>query len=90
MLETTGVSFVLPVACEFDMTTEKKLILSAISIIGVISSSHLWGFLSDTGGRKKIIQLTLLASFLCTLISSLVTNFVVFIIFRYFSGFLYK
>lgn len=88
MLEITSVSFVLPVACEFGMTTEKKLILSSITILGVISSSHLWGFLSDTRGRKKIIQLTLLSSFLCTGISSLVTNFTVFVFFRYLSGFL--
>lgn len=55
---------------------------------GIICSSHLWGYLSDTRGRKNIIIITLLLSFTCTLISSFVLNFWVFAVMRFLSGFL--
>lgn len=70
------------------MTTQNKGILSAIALIGIITSSHMWGFLADTKGRRKIIVPTLLASFLCTVLSSLVTNFSLFVTLRFFTGFL--
>lgn len=70
------------------MTTQNKGILSAIALIGIITSSHMWGFLADTRGRRKIIIPTLLISFLCTVLSSLVTNFSLFVTLRFFTGFL--
>lgn len=70
------------------MTTHNKGILSAIALIGIITSSHMWGFLADTKGRRKIILPTLLISFVCTVLSSLVTNFSLFVTLRFFTGFL--
>lgn len=70
------------------LTTEDKGILSAISFAGIITSSHLWGFLADTQGRRKVILPTLFITFLCTALSSLTTNFWLFVALRYFSGFL--
>lgn len=70
------------------MTSANKGILSAIALIGIIASSHMWGFLADTRGRRKIIIPTLLISFVCTVLSSLVTNFSLFVTLRFFTGFL--
>lgn len=88
ILETLAIGFVLPVACELNLTTAEKGILSAIALVGVISSSLLWGFLADTQGRRKVIMPTLFLSSVCTLLSSLATNFPLLVTLRYLSGFL--
>lgn len=88
VIETLGIGFVLPVACDLNLTTTQKNILSTVLLIGIIVSSHLWGFLGDTRGRKKVIAPTLFLSFLFTALSSLANNFTVFAIFRFFTGFL--
>lgn len=89
LLETLGISFVLPVAqCDLQLTTQDKGVLSAIGFAGIITSSHLWGFIADTQGRKKVILPTLLLAFCCTILSSLVSNFWIFVLLRYMNGFL--
>lgn len=88
LLETLGISYVLPVAeCDLLLTTKEKGVLSAISFAGIISSSHLWGFLADTRGRKTVILPTLFLAFASTVISSFTTNFWMITVMRFFTGF---
>lgn len=89
LLETLGISFILPVAeCDLNLTTKDKGLLSAIAFVGIITSSHLWGFLADTKGRRKIIIPTLFISFVITIVSSFVKSFWVFTLLRFCSGLL--
>lgn len=89
LLETLGISFILPVAeCDLNLSTKDKGLLSAIAFVGIITSSHLWGFLADTKGRRKVIMPTLFISFIITIISSFVKSFWVFTLLRFFSGIL--
>uniref|UniRef100_A0A0K8U5Q2 Synaptic vesicle glycoprotein 2B n=1 Tax=Bactrocera latifrons TaxID=174628 RepID=A0A0K8U5Q2_BACLA len=88
LLETLGISFVLPVSqCDLNLTIQQRGILSAIGFAGIISSSHLWGFLADTTGRRNIIRPTLLLGFVVTVLSSFATNFWLMVILRYINGF---
>uniref|UniRef100_A0A182INB7 Major facilitator superfamily (MFS) profile domain-containing protein n=1 Tax=Anopheles atroparvus TaxID=41427 RepID=A0A182INB7_ANOAO len=88
LLETLGISYVLPVAeCDLLLTTKEKGVLSAISFAGIISSSHLWGFLADTRGRKTVIVPTLFLAFAATVLSSFTTNFWLITVMRFFTGF---
>ncbi|XP_036218388.2 niacin transporter NiaP isoform X1 [Bactrocera oleae] len=88
LLETLGISFVLPVSqCDLNLTIQERGILSAIGFAGIISSSHLWGFLADTTGRRNIIRPTLLLGFVVTVLSSFATNFWLMVILRYINGF---
>lgn len=90
ILETMGISFILPVTdCDLNFSTKGKGVLSAIGFIGIITSSHLWGFLADTKGRRRIIRPTLMIAFILTLISSFLNNFWSLVIFRYLNGFLW-
>jgi VNT family MFS transporter (synaptic vesicle glycoprotein 2) len=52
------------------------------------SSSHLWGYVADEHGRKKIILPTLIISFIFTIFSSLTNSFWLFAVYRFFNGFL--
>ncbi|XP_055640312.1 synaptic vesicle glycoprotein 2B-like isoform X2 [Toxorhynchites rutilus septentrionalis] len=88
LLETLGISYVIPVAeCDLLLTTKEKGVLSAVAFAGIIASSHLWGFLADTLGRKKVIVPTLILTFTATVISSFTTSFWIITILRFFAGF---
>lgn len=89
VLETVSINFILPVAqCDLDLTTHDKGVLSAIGFVGMIVSSHLWGFLADTKGRKAVIVPTLLMAFVMTLISSFAKSFWFLVLMRFLNGFL--
>ena len=88
-LELTSVNFILPVAqCDLNLTTSDKGILSAIGYVGLIFSSHLWGFLSDTKGRRKTLIVSLLMAFLITFASTFVNSFWLLVLLRFLNGFL--
>lgn len=88
-IELTSINFIFPVAqCDLNLTSSNKGILSAIGYVGVILSSHLWGFVSDTHGRKATLVPTLLLAFGMTLASSLVNNFWLLVFLRFLNGFL--
>lgn len=89
LMETCGISFVLPVSeCDLHLTALEKGILNGIGFGGIICSSHLWGFLADTKGRRSVIQPTLFVAFLLSCAASLVENFYIFVTLRFFNGFL--
>ncbi|XP_031629334.1 synaptic vesicle glycoprotein 2B-like isoform X2 [Contarinia nasturtii] len=87
-LETCSMSFVIPVSqCDLNLTAGERGVLSAVSYIGIICSSHLMGYLADTKGRRKVILPTLFIAFFMSVTSSLVQNFYLFATLRFFNGF---
>lgn len=53
-IENTNISYILPYAkCDLELTTQQQGLLSAISYLGIVFTSHLWGFLADTWGYKS-------------------------------------
>ncbi|XP_055304610.1 synaptic vesicle glycoprotein 2B-like [Sitodiplosis mosellana] len=87
-METCGMAFVIPVSqCDMELSTSEKGILGAVSFVGIICSSHLWGFLADTKGRRCVIQPTLFVAFLLSVTSSFVQNFYLFVALRFLNGF---
>ncbi|XP_067638677.1 synaptic vesicle glycoprotein 2A-like isoform X3 [Eurosta solidaginis] len=88
LLETAAMGFILPIAqCDLNLTNQDKGILSAISFAGIITSSHLWGFLADTKGRRRVIRPTLLIAFIVTVFSSFSHTFWVMVLLRFMNGF---
>lgn len=89
MMETCGISYVLPVAeCDLNLSASDEGILTAVPFIGIICSSHLWGFMADTKGRRRVLQPTLFVAFLISVASSFAQNFYLFTTLRFLSGFL--
>lgn len=88
LLETASIGFILPISqCDLQLTNQDKGILSAIGFLGIILSSHLWGFLADTKGRRKVILPTLLIAFVFTVLSSFSYTFWVLVFLRLVNGF---
>lgn len=89
LLETLGISFVMPVSqCDLHLTTQEKGVLAAVSFLGIICSSHLWGYLADTKGRRFVIRPTLLLAFTLSVCSSFTTDFYTLAVLRFLNGFL--
>lgn len=88
-METCGIGFVLPVSqCDLQLTADQKGILGAATFLGIICSSHVWGYLADTKGRRCIIQPTLLIAFILSVLSTLTNNFYMMASMRFLNGFL--
>ncbi|XP_055845871.1 synaptic vesicle glycoprotein 2B-like [Episyrphus balteatus] len=89
VLECVGISFVLPVInCDMDLSFQKKGILGAVGFFGMIFSSHLWGFLADTTGRRKVMRPTLFVGYFVTVLSSFSPNFWTLAVLRFINGFM--
>ena len=88
-VEASSIAFVLPVSeCDLNLTSSQKGILGGIVLFGMIFSSHLWGFLGDTKGRRRVLIPTLFTAFFMTLICSFVQNFYLFTVLRFLNGLL--
>lgn len=85
-METVGIVYVSQ--CDLKLTTSRKGVLGGAALFGVIFSSHLWGYLADTKGRRRIIQPTLFIASFLSIICSFSTNFYMFAALRFLNGFL--
>lgn len=49
VVENVNIGFVLPyIRCEMDISTTEQGFLNSVGYIGIVLSSHFWGFLADT------------------------------------------
>lgn len=72
LIEAQQMGIVLPAArCDLDITIGEQGFINSVAYIGIILSSHFWGFMTDSYGRMKTLRITLLLSFVCSVLSSL-------------------
>lgn len=85
--EGMSMGFVLPVAkCELQISNVEQGMINAVAFVGVVLTSHLWGFFADTWGRVKVLRLSLLLGFVCSAMSSLSTSSTMLMITRFMVG----
>ncbi|XP_055844746.1 synaptic vesicle glycoprotein 2A-like [Episyrphus balteatus] len=88
LYETASIGFILPIAeCDLELTYQDRGILTAVGYIGIIVSSHLWGFLADTKGRRYVIMPTVLISSTVSILSSFSHTFWMLALLRFLNGF---
>lgn len=87
--ETLAAMFITPAAqCDLSLTLTEKGILYSAGFLGVVASSHFWGFVADTKGRKIVLLTSLIVSAAITFVESLIITTWIFILLRFFNGFL--
>lgn len=88
-IEISGILYVFPVSqCDLNLTASEKGILGSSTLFGIICSSHLWGYLADTKGRRAVILPTLFLAFISSVAATFVQNFYIFTTLRFLNGFL--
>lgn len=89
VMEKVGITYVFPVSqCDLNLTTTEKGFLGSIGYLGIILSSHMWGYLADTMGRRRIIQPTLFIASVISILSSFAQSFYLLAALRFLNGFL--
>lgn len=90
VVENVNIGFVMPyVRCEMAISTSEQGLLSSAAYVGIVLSSHLWGFLADTTGRHNVLKYALGGSFSCAVVSVFSTNVLMLTVTRLFVGILY-
>lgn len=70
-MENMNVSMVMPYAkCDLHLTSVEQGLLNSAGFMGIVISSHFWGFLADTWGRRKVLQTSLLFGIVFAVISA--------------------
>lgn len=88
VFETTTMSYVLPSAeCDLNLSLADKGMLNAITYTGMITSAFLWGFLSDTYGRKRLLVVGFLLDSTFNVLCALSQNMVTIMVFKFMGGF---
>ncbi|XP_058444418.1 synaptic vesicle glycoprotein 2C [Malaya genurostris] len=86
--ETLNMGYIISAAeCDLGLSFSDKGILNGAAFCGVVASSHLWGFLSDTWGRRKVILLATSCSLLLSIVSSFSGHVWMLIVMRFGVGF---
>lgn len=86
-VENTNISYILPYAkCELKLTTSEQGLLSAVSYVGVILTSHMFGFLADTWGRRNVLRVAAIGGFICSFLSAFAIDKISMIALRLLSG----
>ncbi|KAF9408005.1 hypothetical protein HW555_012165 [Spodoptera exigua] len=70
-IDLFGFSLVVAAACDLQLTVVQKGILTSLPFVGILLVSYLWGYVSDTKGRRFTLVIPLLLSFILSCISSL-------------------
>lgn len=81
--ETVGMSIIsLSSLCDLETDTQKRAILSATGFIGIFLSSHMWGYLADTTGRRNVMMISVFISNVFSLLSMFASNYWTFVVLR--------
>lgn len=91
IVETFSIGYVIPLIeseCKMMLSLADKGLLNGAAFAGVIISSHFWGFLADTWGRKKVIHLSSVVTFVFSFISGFSNNVWLLIVTRFMVGIL--
>uniref|UniRef100_A0A182RE84 Major facilitator superfamily (MFS) profile domain-containing protein n=1 Tax=Anopheles funestus TaxID=62324 RepID=A0A182RE84_ANOFN len=85
--ETMGISIVIPAAqCDLHLSATDKGLLTGVSFAGIIVSSHFWGYIADTKGRRRTLIVSLMLTAICALVSGLSINYTMMVVMRFLVG----
>uniref|UniRef100_A0A182KHB4 Major facilitator superfamily (MFS) profile domain-containing protein n=1 Tax=Anopheles christyi TaxID=43041 RepID=A0A182KHB4_9DIPT len=85
--ETVNVGFIISAAeCDLQLSFGDKGILNGAGFMGVVVSSYVWGFLSDTWGRRRVLLLASSGALVTSVLSTFAPHVWVLIAARFLVG----
>ncbi|XP_045767292.1 synaptic vesicle glycoprotein 2C-like [Maniola jurtina] len=74
-MDLFGTSFVVAAAvCDLNLSMQQRALLTATPLIGVVLGAQLWGYVSDTKGRRLTLMLSMSVGFVFAALSSFAPN----------------
>ncbi|XP_063547949.1 uncharacterized protein LOC134755351 [Cydia strobilella] len=87
IMQTVNLAYVIPAAqCDLNLSIETKGWLAATPFTSMILTSHMWGYLADTRGRRPVMMVSMLVSVLFSILASFAPNLPVFAVLTFFSA----
>ncbi|XP_041968074.1 synaptic vesicle glycoprotein 2B-like [Aricia agestis] len=85
--EIFSVSYLVPAsACELKTSVPQQGLMAAVPMLGIIATSHIWGYLADTRGRTTVLAWCMTLSFIFGSLNTLAPNWIVFSVLKFFSS----
>ncbi|KAJ8724648.1 hypothetical protein PYW08_016122 [Mythimna loreyi] len=76
--EIFSVSYLVPAsACELNTSSTQQGLVACVPLIGIITTSHIWGYLADTRGRRKILIISMTISYLAGTAAAFSPNWII-------------
>ncbi|XP_022826187.1 putative transporter svop-1 [Spodoptera litura] len=76
--EIFSVSYIVPASvCELHTTSTEQGLMASVPLIGIITTSHIWGYLADTRGRRKVLIISMTLTYLAGTAATLSPNWIV-------------
>ncbi|CAH0723972.1 unnamed protein product, partial [Brenthis ino] len=74
-MDLFGTSFVVAAAvCDLELSMQQRALLTATPLIGVVLGAQLWGYVSDTRGRRLTLIISMAVGFVFAASSSFAPN----------------
>ncbi|KAM3956314.1 synaptic vesicle glycoprotein 2B-like [Aphomia sociella] len=85
--EIFSVAYLVPAsACELSTTSSQQGLMAGVPLIGIVATSHIWGYLADTRGRKKILWISMILGYVTGTLAAFSPNWIVFSVLKLFSS----
>lgn len=85
--EIFSVSYLVPASvCELHTTNVQQGLIASVPLVGIIATSHIWGYLADTRGRRKILVISMTMAFLFGSLAAFSPNWIVLCILKLISS----
>ncbi|XP_072949761.1 synaptic vesicle glycoprotein 2B-like [Epargyreus clarus] len=85
--EIFSVAYLVPAsACELLTTNSQQGMMAGMPLFGIIATSHFWGYLADTRGRKRVLSWSLTLGFVTGASATFSPNWIVFSILKFMSS----
>ncbi|XP_054747232.1 synaptic vesicle glycoprotein 2B [Anastrepha obliqua] len=85
--ETMGMSIItIASQCDFATSSVDKAVMNAASFVGIGLCSYVWGYLSDTTGRRTVLLYSTVGATLFSTISMFIPNYWVYVFMRFVVG----
>ncbi|XP_026727142.1 putative transporter svop-1 [Trichoplusia ni] len=76
--EIFSVSYLVPAsACELGTSSKQQGLMACVPLIGIIATSHFWGYLADTRGRRKVLIISMTLSYIAGTAAAFSNNWIV-------------
>ncbi|XP_047999432.1 synaptic vesicle 2-related protein-like isoform X3 [Leguminivora glycinivorella] len=86
-IDIFGLGIIVAAAsCDLRLTLQQAGVLSSMPFAGIIVMSYPWGYLSDTRGRKLVLQVAMAGSFASAALSSLAPSWQLLAALRFLSS----